>query len=124
MYLYPSISTQIFVCIPIFFYEDICEYTYMYSYMNKEYTYYYNFEYFYFLFINTLVKPYDKNDLQHNIETAHGIIAIIKNKGDISIIISLSSFVQIHNDILSSVIFIIFIYILLNLILGYFLIRG
>ena len=78
----------------------------------------------YFLLINTLIEPYDKNDKQHIIDKAQGMIDIIKNKGDISKIISLSSFVQLHNDILSSVIFIIFIYILLNLILGYFLIKG
>ena len=95
----------------------------MYSYMNIKYNYY-NCKYFYFLMINTLIKPYDKNDKQYIIERAHGIIAIIKNKGDISKIILSSSSVRLNNDFLSSVIFIIFIYILLNLILAYFRIRG
>ena len=79
---------------------------------------------FYFLLIKTLIKPYDKNDKQHIIDEAHGMIDITKNKGDISKIITLSSFVQLHNDILSSTISVISIYILLNLILGYFLIKG
>ena len=84
----------------------------------------YTYTNIFILLINPLIKLYDKNDKQHIIETAHSIIAIIKNKGDISKIISLSSFVQLHNDILSSVISVIIIYILLNLILGYFLIKG
>ena len=69
----------------------------------------------YFLLINTLIKPYDKNEKQHIIDKAHGMIDFIKNRADISKIISLSSFVQLHNDVLSSVISVIFIYILLNL---------
>ena len=100
-------------------------YTYrnIHSYSNINYQYtcmrnlFYNCNYFfYFLLINTLIKPYDKNVKQHIIEKRQGIIANIKNKGDISKII-LSSSGQLHNDILSSVIFVIFIYILLNLIL-------
>ena len=79
---------------------------------------------YYFLLTNTLIKPYDKNDKQQIIDKAHGMIDIIKKKGDFSKIISLSSFVQLHNVILSSVISVIFIYILLNLILGCFLIKG
>ena len=78
----------------------------------------------YFLLINTLIKPYYKNEKQHIIDKAHGMIDNIKNRGDISKIISLTSFVQLHNDVLSSTISVIFIYILLNLILGYFLIKG
>ena len=79
---------------------------------------------YYFLLTNTLIKPYDKNDKQHIIDKAHGMIDIIKNKGDISKIISLSSFVQLHNVILSSTLSVISIYILLNLIFAYFLIKG
>ena len=73
--------------------------------------------------INTLIKPYDKNKKQHIFDKAHGIIdIIIIIKGDISI--NEFSSVQLLIVILSSVIFIIFIYILLNLILGYFRIKG
>ena len=71
--------------------------------------------------INTLIKPYDK---QHIIDNPHGMIDNIKNRGDIPKVIILSSFVQLLNDVLSSTISVIFIYILLNLILGYFLIKG
>ena len=89
--------------------------------MNIKYKYYYNCNYF--LLINTLIKPYDKSDKQHIIDKAHGMIdIIIIIKGDISI--NEFSSVQLHIVILSSVIFIIFIYILLNSILGYFLIKG
>ena len=84
---------------------------------------YTNIKYFYFLLIMTLINPYDKNDKQHIIERAHGIIdIIIIIKGDISI--NKFSSVQLFDNILSSVIFIIFIYTLLNLILGYFRIKG
>ena len=79
---------------------------------------------YYFLLTNTLIKPYDKNDKQHIIDKAHGMIDNIKNKGDISKIISLSSFLQLHNVILSSAISVISVYILLNLIFAYFLIKG
>ena len=75
-------------------------YNYLYTYLNIKYKYY-------FLLTNTLIKPYDKNDKQHIIDKAHGMIDIFKNKGDISSSIS-----------------VIFIYILINLILGYFLIKG
>ena len=65
---------------------------------------------FYFLLINTLIKPYDKNDKQHINDKAHGIIdIIIIIKGDISI--NEFSSVQLLIDVLSSVIFVIFIYI-------------
>ena len=50
---------------------------------------------FYFLLIETLIKPYDKNDIQHINDNAHGIIdIIIINKGDISI--NEFSSVQLH----------------------------
>ena len=63
------------------------------------------------------------NDKQHIIDKKHGIIDIIRTiKGDISFIV-LSSLVQIQIS-LSSEISVIFSYILLNLILGYFLING
>ena len=67
---------------------------------------------FYFLLINTLIKPYDKNDKQHIIDKKHGIVAIIKNKGHISTVIksSLLSVVQLHNVLLSSIISLTFIY--------------
>ena len=97
----------------LYLYVFIFYFKYIYSYTKI----------IYLLLINTLIKPYDKNNKQHIIDKAHGIIAIIKNKGDISNNI-LSSSVQLHNDILSSVISVIFVYILLNLILGYFLIKG
>ena len=61
-------------------------------------------------------------DRQHIIDKKHGIIdIIIIIKGDISI--NEFSSVQLLDNILSSVIFIIFIYILLNGICGYFLIK-
>ena len=79
---------------------------------NIYYSYICMYPYVYFLLINTLIKPYDRNDKQHIIDKKHGIIDIIKIKGDISKIKSLSSFsVQLHNDILlSSKISVIFIY--------------
>ena len=49
---------------------------------------------FYFLLIKTLMKLYDKNDIQHIIDIKQGIINIIKYQGDISkIILLLLSFV-------------------------------
>ena len=67
------------------------------------------YPYFYFLLINTLIKPYDKNEKQHIIDKAHGMIdIIIINKGGISI--NEFSSVQLHNVILSSIISVIFIY--------------
>ena len=57
------------------------------------------------------MKPYDKNDKQHIIDRAHGMIDIITiNKGDNSINEFSFSSVQLHNDILSSIISVIFIY--------------
>ena len=100
---------------------------YTYSYMKSKYNYMYTytniilFVCIHILLINTLINPYDK---QHITDNPHGMIDNIKNRGDISKIISLSSFVQLHNDVLSSTISVIFNYILLNLILGYFLIKG
>ena len=76
-----------------------------------------------FSFLINLIKLQIIKDTQHIIDKKHGIIdIIIIIKGDISIII-LSFSVQFEIS-LSSVIFIIFIYILLNGIYGYFLIRG
>ena len=50
-------------------------------------------------------------DKQHIIDKKHGIIdIIIIIKGDISNIVLLSSFVQLHNELLSSIISVIFIY--------------
>ncbi len=79
-------------------------------YTNIYYSYICMYPYFYFLLINTLMKPYIENDITHIIDKAHGMIDIIKNKGDISNIILLPSSVQLHIDILSSVISVIFLY--------------
>ena len=67
--------------------------------------------YFYFLLISTLIKRYDKKDIQNIIDKAHGmIVIIIINIGDISI--NEFSSVQLHIVILSSplIISVIFIY--------------
>ena len=62
--------------------------------------------------INTLIKLIDKKDKQHIKDIAHGMAAIIKYIGVISIVIKLSlSSVQLHIEILSlSKIYVTFIY--------------
>ena len=100
MYLYPSISTRLFVCIPIIIYEDICEYTYMYSYINIKYKYYYNCKYFYFLLNKGLIRVYTRRNIKQISDIQHGMIVI--NGIIISILVSLLSlFVQLYNVILS-----------------------
>ena len=60
--------------------------------------------------INNLIKPYDKNDKQHIIDKAQGMIdIIIINKGDISIKVLLLLSEQLFGDILSSMISVMFI---------------
>ena len=69
----------------------------MYSCRYNKYKYYYNCKYFYFFLNKGLTKVYTIRDIKHKNDRPHGIV---NNKAGISISISFSLFVQLHNDIL------------------------